>query len=156
LFFNGGVDWATFFCFEVIQLAFLLLIHWVALKVELCFWAFSFFERGLFIMHTHAVIKTGGKQYKVAVGEKVKVEKLSVEVDQIILLDNVLSVGSGESLVVGLPLVKGAYVKAIVVSQGKHPKERIFKMRRRKHYQKRMGHRQMFTEIQIDEVGFSS
>jgi large subunit ribosomal protein L21 len=125
------------------------------IKESFCILGF-FFEKRLCIMHTHAVIKTGGKQYKVAVGEKIKIEKLSVEVDQIVLLDYVLSVGFGETLVVGLPLVKGAYVKAVVIAQGKHPKERIFKMRRRKHYQKRMGHRQKFTELQIDEVGINS
>jgi large subunit ribosomal protein L21 len=107
-------------------------------------------------MHTDAIVKTGGKQYKIAVGEKLKVEKIFAEIDQVVTLDYVLSVGSGESLKMGFPVLHGAFVRAIVISQGKHPKERIFKMRRRKHYQKRMGHRQMFTELQISEIGFVS
>lgn len=100
----------------------------------------------------YAVIKTGGKQYKVASGEKIKVELLAAEVGQEIVLDQVLAVGSGTDLKVGNPLVAGATVTATVVSQGRHDKVRIFKMRRRKHYQKRQGHRQGFTELQIGTV----
>jgi large subunit ribosomal protein L21 len=100
----------------------------------------------------YAVIKTGGKQYKVVSGEKIKVELLAAEVGQEIVLDQVLAVGSGADLKVGNPLVAGASVTATVVSQGRHDKVRIFKMRRRKHYQKRQGHRQGFTELQIGTV----
>src|SRR5687767_11749207 len=100
----------------------------------------------------YAVIKTGGKQYKVAAGEKIKVEQLAADVGQEIVIDQVLAVGSGADLTVGTPLVKGASVKATVVAQGRHDKVSIFKMRRRKHYQKRQGHRQSFTELEISAV----
>jgi large subunit ribosomal protein L21 len=100
----------------------------------------------------YAVIKTGGKQYRVATGERIKVELISAEVGQEITLDQVLAVGEGADMRVGSPLVAGASVTAKVVSQGRHDKVRIFKMRRRKHYQKRQGHRQSFTEIEIGAV----
>ena len=100
----------------------------------------------------YAVIKTGGKQYRVAAGEKIKVEQITAEVGQEIKLDQVLAVGSGASLALGTPWVAGASVVAKVVSQGRHDKVRIFKMRRRKHYQKRQGHRQAFTELEISAV----
>jgi large subunit ribosomal protein L21 len=100
----------------------------------------------------YAVIKTGGKQYKVAAGEKIKVEQIAADVGQEIVIDQVLAVGDGAALTVGTPLVAGASVKATVVAHGKHDKVRIFKMRRRKHYQKHGGHRQCFTEIEISAV----
>ena len=100
----------------------------------------------------YAVIKTGGKQYRVAAGEKIKVEQIAADVGQEITIDQVLAVGNGADLKVGTPLVAGASVKATVVAHGKHDKVRIFKMRRRKHYQKRQGHRQNYTEIQIDAI----
>ena len=100
----------------------------------------------------YAVIKTGGKQYKVAAGEKIKVEQIAADVGQEIVIDQVLAVGSGADLTIGAPLVAGAIVKATIVAHGKHDKVRIFKMRRRKHYQKRQGHRQNYTEIQIGAV----
>jgi large subunit ribosomal protein L21 len=85
----------------------------------------------------YAVIKTGGKQYKVAAGEKLKVEQIPADIGAEITLDQVLAVGEGESIKFGTPLVSGASVKATVVSHGRHDKVKIFKMRRRKHYQKR-------------------
>ncbi|MBA3904561.1 MAG: 50S ribosomal protein L21 [Rhodocyclaceae bacterium] len=100
----------------------------------------------------YAVIKTGGKQYRVAAGEKLKIEQIPAEVGAEITLDQVLMVGEGESVKVGAPLVSGASVKATVVAQGRHPKVKIFKMRRRKHYQKHQGHRQNFTEILISGI----
>jgi len=100
----------------------------------------------------YAVIKTGGKQYKVAAGDKLKVELLDVEVGAEVTLDQVLAVGNGDELKVGAPLVDGAKVVATVVSHGKHDKVRIFKMRRRKHYKKSQGHRQNYTELQISAV----
>nr|WP_316643692.1 50S ribosomal protein L21 [uncultured Roseateles sp.] len=100
----------------------------------------------------YAVIKTGGKQYKVAAGEKIKVEQIAADVGQEIVIDQVLAIGSGVDLQVGTPLVAGASVKATVVAQGKHDKVRIFKMRRRKHYKKSQGHRQTFTELEISAV----
>ena len=100
----------------------------------------------------YAVIRTGGKQYKVVAGEKIKIERIAAEVGQEILIDQVLAVGSGAGLKVGTPVVAGATVKATVLSHGRHDKVRIFKMRRRKHYQKRQGHRQNFTELEISSV----
>ncbi|MEY5051326.1 MAG: hypothetical protein RLZZ619_1256 [Pseudomonadota bacterium] len=100
----------------------------------------------------YAVIKTGGKQYKVAAGDKLKIEQIPADVGSEITLDQVLAVGEGESLKFGEPLVSGAAVKATVISQGRHDKVKIFKMRRRKHYQKRQGHRQNFTEILINTI----
>ena len=97
----------------------------------------------------YAVIKTGGKQYRVAAGEKIKVEQIAADVGQEIVLDQVLAVGNGAELKIGTPLVSGASVKATEVAQGKHDKVRIFKLRRRKHYIKHQGHRQQFTELQI-------
>lgn len=97
----------------------------------------------------YAVIKTGGKQYKVIAGEKLKVEQIPADIGAEITLDQVLAVGAGETVKVGAPLVEGATVLAKVVAQGRHDKVRIFKMRRRKHYQKRQGHRQNYTEIEI-------
>jgi len=100
----------------------------------------------------YAVVKTGGKQYKVAAGEKIKVEQIAADIGQEIVLDQVLAVGNGADLKVGDPLVAGASVKATVVAHSKHDKVRIFKMRRRKHYQKHQGHRQAYTELQISAV----
>ncbi len=100
----------------------------------------------------YAVIKTGGKQYKVAAGEKIKIEQIAADVGQEITIDQVLAVGSGADLKVGTPLVTGASVVVKVIAHGRHDKVRIFKMRRRKHYQKRQGHRQNFTEIEIGAV----
>jgi large subunit ribosomal protein L21 len=100
----------------------------------------------------YAVIKTGGKQYKVAAGDKIKVEQIAADVGQDITIDQVLAVGEGADLKVGSPWVAGASVIATVVAHGKHDKVRIFKMRRRKHYQKHGGHRQQYTELQIGTV----
>src|ERR1700733_7001168 len=100
----------------------------------------------------YAVIKTGGKQYKVVAGEKIKIEQIAADVGQEITIDQVLAIGAGAELKVGTPLVAGASVVATVVAHGRHDKVRIFKMRRRKHYQKRQGHRQNFTEIEIGAV----
>jgi large subunit ribosomal protein L21 len=100
----------------------------------------------------YAVIKTGGKQYRVAVGEKLKVEQIPAEVGSQITLDQVMVVGSGEAVTVGTPLVKGASVAATVIDQARHDKVRIFKLRRRKHYKKSQGHRQYFTELFISGI----
>ncbi|MFA9439746.1 MAG: 50S ribosomal protein L21 [Rhodocyclaceae bacterium] len=100
----------------------------------------------------YAVIKTGGKQYRVAAGEKLKIEQIPADVGAEITIDQVLLVGEGESVKIGAPLVSGATVKATVLSQGRHDKVKIFKMRRRKHYQKHQGHRQNYTEIRIEAI----
>ncbi|HRQ56825.1 MAG TPA: 50S ribosomal protein L21 [Azoarcus taiwanensis] len=100
----------------------------------------------------YAVIKTGGKQYRVAAGEKIKIEQIPADVGSEITLDQILMVGEGESVKIGTPVVSGAEVKATVVSHGRHDKIKIFKMRRRKHYQKHQGHRQNYTEIRIEAI----
>ncbi|MCV2504068.1 MAG: 50S ribosomal protein L21, partial [Neisseriaceae bacterium] len=80
----------------------------------------------------YAVIKTGGKQYKVAPGEKLKIEQIPAELDSQIVLDKVLMIADGDAVKIGTPFVEGATVKATVLSHGRHDKVRIFKMRRRK------------------------
>ena len=100
----------------------------------------------------YAVIKTGGKQYRVAPGEKLKIEQIPADIGSEIVLDQVLMVADGEAVTVGTPLVSGATVKATVVAHGRGDKVQIFKMRRRKHYQKHQGHRQNYTEIRIDGI----
>lgn len=100
----------------------------------------------------YAVIKTGGKQYKVVAGEKIKVEQIPAEVGSEVTIDQVLAVGEGEQIKFGAPMVAGASVKVTVLSHGRHDKVRIFKMRRRKHYQKRQGHRQNYTELRVDAI----
>jgi len=100
----------------------------------------------------YAVIKTGGKQYKVAVGEKLKVEQIPADIGSELTIDQVLAVGAGDSIKFGAPLVEGAKVLVTVVAHGRHDKVKIFKMRRRKHYQKHQGHRQNYTEIQIVSI----
>ena len=100
----------------------------------------------------YAVIKTGGKQYRVAAGDKLKIEQIAADVGGDVSFTEVLAVGNGADLVVGAPLVSGASVVAKVLSQGRGDKVRIFKMRRRKHYQKRQGHRQNFTEVEISTI----
>ena len=100
----------------------------------------------------YAVIKTGGKQYRVSSGEKLRVELLDAQVGTGVQFAEVLAIGEGDSVKVGAPFVAGASVKATVVSQGRGDKVHIFKMRRRKHYRKSQGHRQSYTEVQIDEI----
>ncbi len=100
----------------------------------------------------YAVIKTGGKQYKVAAGDKLKVEKLIGDVGSTVVIDKVLVVADGTNTTVGAPLIAGATVNATVVSHGRGDKVMIFKMRRRKHYRKTQGHRQSYTEIQINTI----
>ncbi|MBM5572772.1 MULTISPECIES: 50S ribosomal protein L21 [Deefgea] len=100
----------------------------------------------------YAVVKTGGKQYKVVVGQKLNIEQITADVDSQIVLEEVLMVANGEAVQIGAPLVAGASIKATVVSHGRGEKVRIFKMRRRKHYMRRAGHRQNFTEIRIDAI----
>lgn len=100
----------------------------------------------------YAVIKSGGKQYRVAAGDTVKVESIPAEVGQQVTLSEILAVSDGATVRVGTPLVGGASVKATVVAQGRHPKVTIFKMQRRKHFAKSAGHRQNYTELRIDSI----
>jgi large subunit ribosomal protein L21 len=100
----------------------------------------------------YAVIKTGGKQYRVSAGETLKIETVAGDVGSAVVLDKVLMVGEGDKVTVGKPLVNGASVKATIVSHGRGDKVKIFKMKRRKHYQKHQGHRQNYTEIRIDGI----
>ena len=100
----------------------------------------------------YAIIKTGGKQYKVAPGEKLRVEQLPAEVGSEIVLDQVLMVGDGESVRLGAPVLAGATVKATVVAHGRGEKLTIFKMKRRKNYRRHQGHRQGFTELKIEGI----
>jgi large subunit ribosomal protein L21 len=100
----------------------------------------------------YAVVKTGGKQYRVSAGQKIKVEQIPADVGAEITLDQILMVGEGESVTIGTPVVAGATVKATVLAQGRHEKIQIFKMRRRKHYQKHQGHRQNYTELRIEAI----
>ena len=100
----------------------------------------------------YAVIKTGGKQYKVAAGEKLKIESLGVEVGEQVTLDQVLMVVDGANVSIGSPTVAGAKVEATVLGHGRGKKVKIFKLRRRKHYKRQQGHRQNYTEVVIGDI----
>ncbi len=100
----------------------------------------------------YAVIKTGGKQYRVIQGETLKIETIPGDVGSAIVLDKVLMVSNGDTVSVGKPMLSGATVTATIISIGRGKKVTIFKMRRRKHYQKHQGHRQSYTEIRIDSI----
>jgi len=100
----------------------------------------------------YAVIKTGGKQYKVSEGETLKIEKLEVEPGKKVTFNEVLMIADGENVQVGSPIVEKASVEAMVISQGKGKKVNILKFKRRKHSMKQQGHRQLFTEIQIGKI----
>ncbi len=102
----------------------------------------------------HAVIRTGGKQYRVQPGDEFNIEKLSdVEDGGTVVFDDILAVGNGDDLVVGTPVVEGASVTAdVVVAEGRDKKITVFKKKRRKRYRRKQGHRQPFTRIKIKEV----
>ena len=100
----------------------------------------------------YAVVKTGGKQYRVSPGDSVEVEKLPYEVGQQIELDQVLLVANGAGAQIGQPLVDGAKVKATVTRQTKGRKLVIFKYRPSKRYRRKKGHRQNYTRLRIDEI----
>jgi large subunit ribosomal protein L21 len=110
------------------------------------------FERVNQGKNMYAVIKTGGKQYKVAAGDYLKVEKLNGDVGSKVVIDKVLMLADGDDVTIGSPLVAGAKVNATVLSHGKGDKVMIFKFHRRKHYRKTQGHRQSFTEIKIEDI----
>ncbi len=100
----------------------------------------------------YAVIKTGGKQYRVSEGDTLRVEKLDSSAGETIEFDQVLAVGEGADLKVGTPFVKGGKVTATVKEQGRAKKVEIIKFRRRKHHMKKMGHRQSYTELEITGI----
>jgi len=100
----------------------------------------------------YAVVRTGGKQYRLGVGDSVKVEKLPDEVGNIVELSQILMVSDGGEVKVGTPLVPGASVKAEIVGHGRNKKIRVFKMKRRKQYRRTQGHRQAFTQLKVTEI----
>lgn len=100
----------------------------------------------------YAVVKTGGKQYRVAEGDVLFVEKLVADVDSTVELTEVLAVSNGETLTVGAPMVEGAKVIAKVVAQGKAKKVIVFKYKRKKDYRKKNGHRQPYTKILVEKI----
>lgn len=100
----------------------------------------------------YAVIATGGKQYRVAQGDVIRVELLQAEPGATVDFDQVLMVGEGESVKVGMPYVEGSKVSGTVKAHGRAEKIEVIKFRRRKHHRKQMGHRQHFTEVEITDI----
>ena len=100
----------------------------------------------------YAIIETGGKQYKVAEGDVITVEKLAVEAGSDYTFENVLAVGEGSSVTVGAPTVKGASVKASVIGDGKAKKVIVYKYKPKKGFHKKNGHRQPFTKLKIEKI----
>lgn len=100
----------------------------------------------------YAIIKTGGKQYKVAEGDTIRVEKLTAAEGDAVTFDQVLMVANGEDVKVGTPLLDSGSVTANVTKHGRAKKIEVIKFRRRKHHRKQMGHRQHFTEVQITGI----
>lgn len=100
----------------------------------------------------YAIIETGGKQYRVNEGEKVRIEQVGGEVGQAIEFTRILAVGAGKDLQLGKPVVDGAKVSGEIVANGKERKILVFKKKRRKGYSKKQGHRQQFTEVLINQI----
>lgn len=100
----------------------------------------------------YAVIQTGGKQYRVALGDTLRIESVAADAGQAIELDRVLMITTDTGSRVGRPFIEGGKVTATVTAHGRHPKIKIIKFRRRKHHMKSMGHRQNYTEIRIDGI----
>ena len=100
----------------------------------------------------YAIIKTGGKQYKVSEGDEIIIEKLEVAEGDAVTFDEVLSVVDGENVKIGQPKVEGAKVSGKVVKNGKGPKIRIFKYKHKTNYRRRQGHRQPFTKVKIEKI----
>lgn len=100
----------------------------------------------------YAVVKTGGKQYKVAQDQYLKVEKLEGNEGDTIELDQVLMIADGDKLKIGSPILDGGKITATILSHGRHKKVEIMKFRRRKHHQKCTGHRQYYTEIKVTAI----
>ena len=100
----------------------------------------------------YAVIRTGGKQYRVMQGETLRVEKIEGDVGSAIELKDILMVGDGDKITIGAPVIENALIKATIKSHGRLEKIKIVKFRRRKHHRKQMGHRQHYTEIEINGI----
>lgn len=100
----------------------------------------------------YAIVKTGGKQYRVETGATIYVERLEVPVGGKVTLGDVLLVGSGDEVRVGTPRVETASVTGTVLDQGRDRKVRVFKFKKRKHYRRTRGHRQSFTALRIDTI----
>lgn len=100
----------------------------------------------------YAVVKTGGKQYRVSQGDRLKVESIAAQAGDEVHLDSVLIVGNGESVTVGAPLVANASVRARVLNHGRGVKLNVIKFRRRKHYRRQAGHRQGYTELEVTGI----
>ena len=100
----------------------------------------------------HAIIETGGKQYKVAEGDTLFIEKLSVEAGEAVTFDKVLAVIDGDKITVGTPVVEGAKVDASVVKNGKGKKVLVFKYKPKKGYSRKQGHRQPYTKVTIGKI----
>jgi len=100
----------------------------------------------------YAIMRTGGKQYQVEAGDTLRVEKLLGEVGDTVELADVLLVVDGEAVKIGQPVIEGAKIVAKIVEQGRHKKILVFKKRRRKGYQVKNGHRQMYTALTIETI----
>jgi large subunit ribosomal protein L21 len=100
----------------------------------------------------YAVIRTGGKQHRVVAGERLKIEKLTGDVGAELQFTDVLLVGADDNVQIGRPLVDGASVSAKIVTQGRGPKIKVFKRKRRQGFHKMIGHRQPFTEVEITSI----
>jgi large subunit ribosomal protein L21 len=100
----------------------------------------------------YAIIKTGGKQYRVQEGDNIFVEKLANDVDSEVVFDQVLAVGNDGDIKIGSPLVEGAKVTGKVLEQGKEKKILVFKYKAKSNYRRRQGHRQPYTKISIEKI----
>ena len=100
----------------------------------------------------YAIIASGGKQYKIAEGNKVKLEYITAAEGEDVQLNDVLMVDAGQGAIVGTPFVKGAYVQGKVVAQAREDKVTVFKYKRRKDYKVKKGHRQSYTELLIEKI----
>ena len=104
------------------------------------------------VQSMHAIIETGGKQYKVAEGDTLYIEKLNAEAGESVTFDQVLAVLNGDSATFGAPVVEGATVTANVVKNGKGKKVLVFKYKPKKNYRRRQGHRQPYTKVEITKI----
>lgn len=104
----------------------------------------------------YAIVKTGGKQYRVTKGKILKIEKLAQKIGDSVEFNNILLIGEGNDLYIGSPQVTGAKVTAEIVDHGRSAKINIIKFKRRKHYMKRMGHRQNFTTVKIIDINLDN